>query len=135
MTIQNLREIADSTVVFHATSIVYVDVDETLVLWDAKNVDPEDTIITVKDPYIGTQVSLVPHIRNINLLKRNHAQGQKIVVWSYGGTEWAELIVKTLGLEPWVHLILLKPTKIIDDHDLVIQKTYLSKHFDKHSRS
>lgn len=137
MTIKNLREITDGTVVLHSVAITYVDVDETLIFWEAKDIDADDCVIEVTDPYInGTRVKVVPHWRNIRLLQRKFGQGHKIVVWSAGGSEWAETIVKALKIEPFVHLILSKPTHIIDDKEMKdwgVPRIYLPKHFDQHA--
>lgn len=121
--------------VLESDNLVYFDCDDTLVLWKTDE-DPNDPIIEVKDPYIeGTTVKLVPHIRNINLLKRNHGQGRAVVVWSAGGVQWAKNIVYSLGLKNYVSLIICKPSIYVDDLDIKdwgLNRVYLHKNFRKH---
>lgn len=38
-----------------------------------------------------------------------------MVVWSAGGWDWAEAVVKTLKLENFVDLVISKPTWTYDD--------------------
>jgi predicted HAD superfamily phosphohydrolase YqeG len=84
-----------SPIVLESDKVLYVDVDNTLVLWD-------------KDTY-------KPHKGHVNLIKQFKARGQKVVVWSAGGYVWALKVVKELGLEEYVDLVLSKPSWWADD--------------------
>lgn len=78
--------------------VVYCDVDDTLIMW----------------PELG-QEGYKPHLKHIEMLKRFKSRGQAVIVWSAGGHEWAEHIVKELGLEPYVDAVLCKPSWYMDD--------------------
>lgn len=123
------------TVILASDDCIFFDVDETLVFWKTDQ-DSTDIVIQAVDPYMGGQyVKLVPHQRHIDLLKRNHGQGRTIVVWSAGGVYWAESVVRALGLESYVSLILTKPKAYVDDkkmEDWGSGQVYLSKTFPPH---
>jgi predicted HAD superfamily phosphohydrolase YqeG len=76
---------------------LFVDVDDTLVIWS------------------DSGASYKPHQKHIELVKRFHKRNQPVVVWSAGGWEWAERIVKELDLEPYVTAIMSKPAWWVDD--------------------
>lgn len=114
--------------------VVYVDCDETLIFWKTDE-DPNDRIIEVVDPYTGKYVKLVPHERHIELVQRKKGQGKAVVVWSAGGAKWAKTVVDGLGLEPFVDVVLCKPSIYIDDCPIEnwgLQRVYLSKNFRGH---
>jgi hydroxymethylpyrimidine pyrophosphatase-like HAD family hydrolase len=81
--------------VLKSDKTLFVDVDDTLVIWEGE--------------------SYRPHKKHVELIKRFHKRNQPVVVWSAGGWEWAERIVKELGLEPYVTAIMSKPVWWIDD--------------------
>lgn len=118
-----------SIFILRSDNIIYFDVDETLVFWKASSTDE---IIDVPDPYMpgGGFIKVVPHKRNIDLLKRNKGQGRAVIVWSAGGYAWAESVVKTLGLMDFVDLIVSKPTVYVDDRTMEtwgLNRVYLNK--------
>lgn len=94
------------------------DVDDTLVLWSD---DEEPTKNTPKiifhDPGLEKMVEARMHLNHIKLLKEQKARGHTIIVWSQGGARYAEAVVKALGLEQYVHLVMTKPSFIVDDLD------------------
>lgn len=128
-------KLTPETVVLDSDDLIFFDVDETLVFWRTDE-DPSDVIIQAIDVYLDDKViNLVPHERNIALLKRNFGQGRTIVVWSMGGALWAESVVKALGLEGYVSLIMSKPKMYCDDIDMKdwgCSRMYLKKHLPKH---
>lgn len=85
---------------------VYVDVDETLVLWA-----PDYTVPSVPD----LPLRVWPHSEHIRLVRSLHAVGYTVVVWSRGGAEWAGKVVDALGLADAVDVVLGKPELWIDD--------------------
>lgn len=121
--------------ILHSDNVLYVDVDETLILWGNKEHE-EDREIIVDDPYLpGKKNTFVAHQRNIDLVIRNKNQGKHIIVWSAGGYRHAEEVVKALEMEQYVDLILSKPTSYVDDlsmSDWGCKRVYLGKQLPKH---
>lgn len=98
---------------FDNEHVVYFDVDETLVRW---NVTQSNELVAFKDPHDDENTyQLKPHKRHIKLLKDFHARGYVVVVWSAGGSKWANEVVRTLGIEQYVNLVISKPSKYVDD--------------------
>lgn len=91
---------------------VFYDCDDTLVLWDISE-HPGAPITTVS--CFGYESSLVEHKKNVNLLIKFKKLGYVVVVWSRTGSEWAEAVVKALGLEPYVDICISKPLFYVDD--------------------
>lgn len=90
------------------------DIDSTLV-HDHKG---ESNYIRVEDPLGGGHIKVVPNANNIRLLKEEHARGSHIIVWSRGGYQWAENVIKALKLEEYVSDIYTKPFVYFDDKDV-----------------
>lgn len=95
--------------------IITFDVDDTLILWGDKFFDPNDGPIRMVCPHDGAVTYHKPHERHIGFLKKQHAKGYTVVVWSAGGTKWAESAVKALGIEDYVDIVMAKPVKWVDD--------------------
>jgi len=93
------------------TNAAYFDVDDTLVMWNQAPDHPE----AIDMDCFGFRERLVPHKGHIQSLKEHKFRGHTIVVWSAGGAEWAEAIVKCLGLEEYVDVIIGKPDWFYDD--------------------
>lgn len=94
----------------------FFDVDDTLVLWDTSAYpELQDTMITVSN--YGYDTTLIPHQKNINLLKKFAKLGYQVVVWSQTGADWAQAIVDELELGEYVTLVMTKPKFYIDDLD------------------
>jgi FMN phosphatase YigB (HAD superfamily) len=99
-----------------ATRSVFFDVDDTLVIWDWKSVNPEGKgLVTIKDPNSGVAELVHPHLRHIELMRQFKARGHTVFVWSQGGHEWAEATCKALGIENLVDFVLDKPNWYVDD--------------------
>lgn len=116
---------------------LFVDVDETLILWGPPE-DPEDVELLIKDSYLTKHhFKAIPHNRNIELLKRNKAQGRTIIVWSAGGMKHARNIVKVLKLTKFVDVVMGKPIIYLDDLDMAewnCSRIYLNKNLPKHNK-
>lgn len=96
--------------------VIFVDVDDTLVIWDWKEFDPEGkTLVSIENPEANCTELVMPHNRHVQLIRQFKARGHTIVVWSQGGWSWAESVVKTLGIENLVDFVMDKPNWYIDD--------------------
>ena len=111
-------------------NIVCFDVDDTLIIYDK----PEhiEDIVTFSCPYTGKTVTAYPHKSHAIFIKQQHARGRFVIVWSNAGADWAETVVRTLGLSDYVHLVMTKPIMVVDDgntlESIVGAKVYLNKH-------
>lgn len=91
----------------------YFDIDDTLIQWSDDGSDRLEDYVTIEcrgrvDKYLINRYN-VEHL--IKLSNRGHG----IVVWSAGGSDWAEAVVKGLGIEKYVDVVAPKPTYYIDD--------------------
>ena len=98
---------------FLDNNTTFFDVDDTLVLHNVSS-DPEKAIV-IKSNSIS--ISAIPNTKLINKLKSLKNKGSTIVVWSGGGSDWAEEVVNALELNQYVDCILSKPTRYYDDLD------------------
>lgn len=101
---------------------VNIDVDDTLIMWEA----------TPEKPYTMNIDGLKcrPHEKHIELLKNLKAIGWNVVVWSQGGADHAENVVKHLELEKYVDVVMSKPEVIVDDlpwEEQYIKRKYLDE--------
>ena len=117
--------------VLQSSNLIFFDIDDTLILWDSYTPGRSTKIkkskktslnpnlrgrLEIEDPNIpGHYMSFIPHIAHCHILMRNFQQGRTIVVWSAAGHAWAYTVIKALGLEKYVTLILDKPSIIVDD--------------------
>jgi len=98
--------------VLDVPSVIFYDVDNTLVLWDLSRIDcPE-----IKIPYLGDLIPLRVHTVHVKMLKSSYANGHVIIVWSRQGAKWAESVVEALGISSSVYLCMPKPLVYVDDH-------------------
>lgn len=94
-------------------SSMYFDVDGTLV-HHVESTRPE--ALNVVCPYTGLATFIVPDRDHIRLLKKNHAIGAVVIVWSHGGVKWAEAVIRELELEMYVDAIVPKLERYVDDN-------------------
>lgn len=106
---------------------VYVDCDDTLVMWNPTQEQLEKDGIDFECPGSFTIIDgemletpawmerLVPHKKHIEQIKKHKMRGHLVVVWSAGGASWAASVAKTLGLENYVDLTISKPNWVYDD--------------------
>jgi len=105
---------------------IFIDVDDTLVMWGKAK--KGERVIHVTCPYNHQQEVLRPHKGHIKVLKDRHARGSYITVWSAGGYQWANAVVKALGLERYVDQVMSKPSIYIDDKkakDVLGERLYI----------
>jgi len=93
--------------------VAYFDVDDTLVEWEESG-EGDDRIAIQMGNYWSHKKVIRIHVEE---LIRQKKSGTHIVVWSAGGSKWAEACVKALKIEEYVDVILTKPDRIYDDKD------------------
>ena len=108
--------------------LIYIDCDDTLVMWGSDNEDHQ--YVNIVDPYDGKNVRLRAHVGHIKVLKDRKARGAYITVWSASGYKWAKAIVEALCLQDYVDVVSSKPFMYIDDlqaNDILGERLYLGK--------
>lgn len=94
--------------------VVYVDIDDTLILWEPEKWEhKEEEIIWIED--YNRKFPFLPHKKNLEFLQRLKLQGYGVVVWSAAGATWAETVVNQLGIQDLPDMIISKPEFCIDD--------------------
>lgn len=93
--------------------IAFFDIDDTLIGWGK----PEfvDNGNFVKIELNGFKEVHWILKENVEALKLHKSRGHTVVVWSAGGYQWAEAVVKALKLEDMVDLVCGKPMWLYDD--------------------
>lgn len=86
------------------------DVDDTLIMWHHPEADTK--IVDPHDEWTGYFKVHEPHVEKIKKCKE---EGKVVIVWSQTGGDWADAVVRALGLEGYVDLCRGKPTEIYDD--------------------
>lgn len=79
----------------NANSVIYVDVDDTLV----RSFGPKQI------PILGT----------VDFVRKMHRAGHTLYCWSRGGGEYAKQVAETLGVDDCFTGFLPKPDVIVDD--------------------
>lgn len=93
---------------------LYVDVDDTLVMWKGNVTKPSKKKVKVE--FLGHTYFLTPNKKNIETLKKHfHSNNNYVVIWSAGGDSWARTVLYALKLERYAHYVLSKPNFYIDD--------------------
>ena len=103
----------------------YIDVDDTLIMWtrpDENTLDSDKVIVTTR----GVSDTFVVNHHNIEYLKKLAIRGHAIIVWSAGGSCWANAVIEALELEKYVFAVLTKPTYFVDD--VKNPKEFMGKH-------
>lgn len=95
--------------------IISYDCDDTLIMWNENSHQPFDGCVQVQCPHDNAITYHRPHKRHIAFLKKQKAKGYTVVVWSSAGTGWASAVVKALGIEQYVDIVMSKPQKWVDD--------------------
>lgn len=91
---------------------VYWDVDNTLVFaWSDIDEELRNKLQMV---YIDSQMFFI-HDKHVQKIKEFKARGHNVIVWSAGGADWAEMVIKALNIEQYVDVIAPKPFWYFDD--------------------
>jgi hypothetical protein len=96
---------------------VYIDCDDTLVMWPKDYKKKKKGRVKCIDHYNKTVNYLIPHKKHINLLKAYKGRGFFCVAWTAAGSLWFLEVIKQLKLEKYVDLVITKPEKYVDDLD------------------
>lgn len=115
-------------IVLENENCIFFDVDDTLVCWGSQYVKEDDNgnlnTVNIASPFytpsmyatVAPVYQLVPHTKHIQYLKDSKQKNKNtIVVWSAGGWQWAEAVVKALGIEEYVDCVMSKPHAYVDD--------------------
>lgn len=89
--------------------LVPFDVDETLIGVGG----PEE--ITFLNPNFGVYETTKVHRKHVDKIIELKKSGHSIIVWSMSGGEYAENVVKALGIEEYVDIVADKPIEYYDD--------------------
>lgn len=89
------------------------DVDDTLIMWAIPEGYDGPLVETDLD---GFKDKGIPNQPAIDHLKKMKARGFAVIVWSAGGSNWAEAVVKALNLEEHVDLVMPKIDYHLDDN-------------------
>ena len=92
---------------------VFVDCDDTLLLWDNPTVAG---VGKLPIQFAGKTVFLTPHQYHVDLVKMYKQRGYHVTVWSANGWAHAEQTCRALHLEEFVDSVQCKPTKYMDDN-------------------
>lgn len=101
------------------TKLTAFDVDETLVMHDLWDPDASGCFIEIEG------VRFKVHKRHVEQVKGHKARGHTVMVWSKGGADWAETVVRRLGLERHVDWVVDKPHWCYDDSQKWVEWIYL----------
>lgn len=93
--------------------VVFVDCDNTLVVWKSDMPDFHGDFKTQKFQRGSFEVAL--HEKNIELVKQLYSIGWRVIAWSAGGADHAMECVKVSGLSKYVDFVMDKPAAYIDD--------------------
>lgn len=98
--------------------VVPVDVDGTLIthLTTAElSLLPSEDVISVYDKVEQRFIKVGINRPMVRLVKEEFSRGAHVIIWSRGGFEWAEAVIKAIELQNHVHQIMSKPLSYFDD--------------------
>lgn len=96
--------------------IVAFDCDGTIIKAFTEATDEEKAKYartTIKTPWGECEFLVLHHV--VESIKRHHMQGHYVRIWSAGGANWAETIIKSLQLEEYVDEVGSKNRWYYDD--------------------
>jgi hypothetical protein len=91
---------------------LYVDCDDTLIMWNLSDYGDETPRLTVN---VWGPADVIPNQKNINTVRKFALLGYTIILWSKTGAKWARAVGQATGLDPLVTAYLTKPTYYLDD--------------------
>lgn len=102
---------------------LFVDVDDTLILWQEISLDDEKDGTYYLDPY-KINYTLIVYIRNFSLVYPNNS----IIIWSGGGKNYAQYWIDKLELST-ICIAMLKDKisfDLIKEGDIVVDDEFLN---------
>lgn len=96
-------------------NIAPFDVDGTLIQNPELDDPKSSRYVIIEDPIYGLELKFRVNEPMVRLLLEAKHRGNHVVVWSKGGYQWAELVVRSLELEDWVDQVMTKPLAYFDD--------------------
>lgn len=93
---------------------VFFDCDDTLVLWNTSKYN-ETAPAVCSEFFPPDYITLIPHQKNINLLKKFAKLNYEVIVWSQTGSDWAREVVDILNIKKYVSGYMTKPRFYVDD--------------------
>lgn len=110
--------------IIYSELVVMFDIDDTVVMEHSK--DPD---LTYTDVLTGKEKHGKIHKAHVEQIIKHKARGYYVVAWSGNGYRHVEQIIKALGIEAHVDLIMSKPIKHFDDlkdaNDILKARVYL----------
>ncbi len=91
------------------------DIDGTLIMHDRLINIPDSERVRVVDPVTGGTLTVRINRPMVRLLMESKARGSYVIVWSRGGFQWAENVIKALSLTAYVDQVMSKPMAYFDD--------------------
>jgi hypothetical protein len=104
-----------STQVIKSEQLICVDVDDTLLLWNAPIFDQTNSMIPFENPYNGGTYMVAAHWPHITVVKQRLARGATIILWSASGFAWAKAAAEACGISGENLICASKPSFYIDD--------------------
>jgi phosphoglycolate phosphatase-like HAD superfamily hydrolase len=100
---------------YHNARTLFVDIDETLIHYEIDFDSLEGTILLSNDPTGVGSIRVKPIPTSIDMVKKFKAIGYDCFAWSQSGGDWAERVVKAVGLEDYFTACMSKPMWYLDD--------------------
>lgn len=112
--------------------LICMDVDDTLVSWSQyESEDASAGAVKFFNPRDNKYIWLNVIQEHIDAIKAHKLRGHTVIIWSAGGVEWAQVVVDTLGLTPYVDACMAKPNWYYDD---VPSSEFMPEFNRKHAR-
>lgn len=94
--------------------IYYFDCDDTLVSWKTYPKRSKNSV-EFEDPHTHECLYLEAIPQTIEAMKSHKLRGHTVIVWSAGGADWAEEVVRKLNISKYVDAVMSKPDLFYDD--------------------
>lgn len=106
-------------IVIKSTKVYCFDVDRTLIFTDQECGALLQDGVEFGESILINNRWFSPHQEHLELMKDLTARGHTVAVWSAGGAEWAEAVIRALDMEKYVDLVMSKPDGYCDDKSVL----------------